>query len=103
MDAHALRRQEWTISAIARHLGRDRKTIRAYLNGEARRFRQLRGHLSYLKLNDAAAALNRVLDQARTERMSLTAALERLLEIEVEATEAHKLAARERVACLPEP
>lgn len=34
VDAHALRRQGWTISAIARHLGRDRKTIRAYLNGE---------------------------------------------------------------------
>jgi DNA replication protein DnaC len=61
------------------------------------------GHLSYLKLNDAAEALNRVLDQARTERMSLTAALERLLEIEVEATEARRLAARERFACLPEP
>ncbi|MFC8310939.1 ATP-binding protein [Streptomyces olivaceus] len=70
---------------------------------EARRFQRLRGHLSYLKLNDAAEALNRVLDQARTERMSLTAALERLLEIEVEATEARKLAARERFACLPEP
>ncbi|WP_331728671.1 IS21-like element helper ATPase IstB [Streptomyces sp. NBC_01176] len=70
---------------------------------EARRFQQLRGHLSYLKLNDAAEALNRVLDQARTERMSLTAALERLLEIEVEATEGRRLAARERFACLPEP
>lgn len=34
IDAHALRRQGWTISAIARHLGRDRKTIRAYLAGE---------------------------------------------------------------------
>lgn len=34
IDAHALRRQGWTISAIARHLGRDRKTIRAYLNNE---------------------------------------------------------------------
>jgi transposase len=34
VDAHALRRQGWTIAAIARHLGRDRKTIRAYLNGE---------------------------------------------------------------------
>ncbi|MGY3847321.1 terminase gpP N-terminus-related DNA-binding protein [Streptomyces hydrogenans] len=34
VDAHALRRQGWTISAIARHLGRDRKTIRAYLNGD---------------------------------------------------------------------
>ena len=34
IDAHALRRQGWTISAIARHLNRDRKTIRAYLNDE---------------------------------------------------------------------
>jgi Putative ATPase subunit of terminase (gpP-like) len=34
VQAHALRRQGWTISAIARHLGRDRKTIRAYLRGE---------------------------------------------------------------------
>ena len=33
VDAHALRRQGWTISAIARHLGRDCKTIRAYLSG----------------------------------------------------------------------
>jgi predicted transcriptional regulator len=33
IDAHALHRQGWTISAIARHLGRDRKTIRAYLRG----------------------------------------------------------------------
>jgi transposase len=34
VDAHALRKQGWTISAIARHLGRDRKTVRAYLNGD---------------------------------------------------------------------
>lgn len=34
VEAHALARQGWTISAIARHLGRDRKTIRAYLNGQ---------------------------------------------------------------------
>src|SRR3954447_11405323 len=33
IDVHALRRQGWTISAIARHLGHDRKAIRAYLNG----------------------------------------------------------------------
>jgi IS30 family transposase len=26
IDAHALARRGWTISAIARHLGRDRKT-----------------------------------------------------------------------------
>jgi len=35
IDVHALRRQGWTISAIARHLGKDRKTIRAYLSGRA--------------------------------------------------------------------
>lgn len=34
VDAHALHRRGWSISAIARHLGKDRKTIRAYLNGE---------------------------------------------------------------------
>lgn len=34
MEATALREQGWSISAIARHLNRDRKTVRAYLNGE---------------------------------------------------------------------
>ena len=33
VDGYALRRWGWTISAIARHLGHDRKTIRAYLHG----------------------------------------------------------------------
>ena len=31
MEVHALRRRGWSISAISRHLGRDRKTVRAYL------------------------------------------------------------------------
>jgi DNA replication protein DnaC len=70
---------------------------------EARRYQQLRAHLHYLKLNDAAEQLPRVLDQARAERLSMTAALERLLELEVEATEARRLAGRLRFACLPEP
>ena len=34
VEAHALRSRGWTISAIARHLGRDRKTVRAYINGD---------------------------------------------------------------------
>ena len=34
VEAHALRERGWSISAIARHLGHDRKTIRGYLNGE---------------------------------------------------------------------
>jgi transposase len=34
VDAHALYRQGWKISAIAEHLGHDRKTIRGYLSGD---------------------------------------------------------------------
>ena len=34
VQAHALRQQGWSISAIARHLDVDRKTVRAYLSGE---------------------------------------------------------------------
>ncbi|TNC22259.1 IS21 family transposase [Amycolatopsis alkalitolerans] len=34
VEAQALRDQGWSISAIARHRGRDRKTIRSYLSGE---------------------------------------------------------------------
>ena len=34
VDAHALRKSGWSISAIARHLGHDQKTIRSNFNGE---------------------------------------------------------------------
>ncbi len=34
VEIHALAKRGWTISEIARHTGRDRKTIRAYLAGE---------------------------------------------------------------------
>ncbi len=33
VEAHALRAQGWSVSAIARHLGVDRKTVRGYLSG----------------------------------------------------------------------
>jgi transposase len=33
-DAKAMRDKGWSISVISRHLGRDRKTIRAYLTGQ---------------------------------------------------------------------
>jgi transposase len=34
VEIHALKNQGWSISAIARHVGRDRKTVRAYLNAD---------------------------------------------------------------------
>ena len=34
VEIHALRKQGWSVSAIARHVGHDRKTVSAYLNGE---------------------------------------------------------------------
>ena len=36
VEVHALRKRGWSISAIARHTGFDRKTVRAYLAGERR-------------------------------------------------------------------
>ena len=38
VEADALFKRGWTVSAIACHLERDRKTVRSYLTGE-----QLRG------------------------------------------------------------
>jgi transposase len=34
VEITALKSRGWTVSAIARHVGRDRKTVRAYLSGE---------------------------------------------------------------------
>jgi transposase len=36
VEVHALNDRGWSVSAIARHLGRDRKTVRSYLNGDRR-------------------------------------------------------------------
>jgi DNA replication protein DnaC len=68
---------------------------------EAVIYQRLREHLGYLRLADAAAALPEVLDAARAESWSATATLERLLAIEVEATQARRLASRTHFACLP--
>jgi DNA replication protein DnaC len=70
---------------------------------EARGYQALRGHLATLKLAAAAEALPSVLDAARAEKLSMTGTLERLLSIEVDATEARRLAGRLRFACLPSP
>jgi DNA replication protein DnaC len=70
---------------------------------QASLYQQLRGHLAALKLHTAAEALPSVLDRAAAEKLSLTAALERLLALEVSATEARRLAGRLRFASLPTP
>ena len=70
---------------------------------QASLYQQLRSHLAVLKLHDAAEHLPAVLDTALAEGLSVTAALERLLAVEVDATEARRLASRLRFASLPTP
>lgn len=70
---------------------------------QASLYQRLRGHLATLNLQAAAEALPNVLQQATTDGQSLTAALERLLAIEVDATDARRLAGRLRFASLPTP
>ncbi|HWB34675.1 MAG TPA: IS21-like element helper ATPase IstB [Rugosimonospora sp.] len=70
---------------------------------QAALYQRLRSHLTALRLPTAAEQLPTVLDAAAAEKLSVTAALERLLAAEVEATEARRLAGRLRFACLPTP
>ena len=70
---------------------------------QASLYQQLRAHLATLKLHDAAQHLPEVLAAAETEQLSMTATLERLLAVEVDATQARRLAGRLRFACLPTP
>jgi len=66
-------------------------------------YQQVRSHLAYLKLTAAAEALPAQLDHARAQRLGHTAFLERLLAIEVAATEARRQASRLRFAAFPAP
>ncbi|HUX03774.1 MAG TPA: IS21-like element helper ATPase IstB [Acidimicrobiales bacterium] len=66
-------------------------------------YQLLRSHLSVLRLSTAAEALPGVLEQAKSEKLGHTAMLERLLAIEVEATEQRRRASLERFASLPAP
>ena len=59
---------------------------------QASLYQQLRGHLAALKLHTAAEHLPTILDRAAAEKLSLTAALERLLALEVDATQARQAA-----------
>ena len=66
-------------------------------------YQTLRGHLAYLRLAAAAEALPGELDHAAKEQLGHTAFLERLLAVEVAATEARRHAGLERFANLPAP
>jgi len=66
-------------------------------------YQKLRGHLAYLRLAAAAEALPGELDHAAKAKLGHTAFLERLLDVEVAATEARRHAGLERFANLPAP
>jgi DNA replication protein DnaC len=70
---------------------------------EASTYQALRGHLATLRLAAATEALPGVLEAAAAEKLGHTAMLERLLAIEVAATEARRRASLERFASLPAP
>jgi DNA replication protein DnaC len=70
---------------------------------QARSYQRLRAHLDELRLSAAADSLTSVLDAARDEHLSTTAALERLLGIEVAAAHARRHAGLLRFASLPAP
>jgi DNA replication protein DnaC len=66
-------------------------------------YQQLRSHLAELRLTAAAEALPAELDHARSGQLTHTAFLERLLAVEVTATQARRQASLARFACLPAP
>ncbi len=66
-------------------------------------YQKLRGHLGYLRLAAAAEALPAELEHAAKAKLGHTAFLERLLEVEVAATEARRHAGLTRFAALPAP
>jgi DNA replication protein DnaC len=70
---------------------------------ESSTYQKLRGHLAYLRLTAAADALAPELERAQHEQLTHSAFLERLLHVEVSATEERRLAGRQRFACLPAP
>ena len=81
----------------------DTPTSIARTQSEAETYQRLRAHLAFLNLADAAEALPRLLDQARTSKLPLIETLEALLDVEVTATEQRRLTSRLRFACLPAP
>src|SRR5699024_4443147 len=78
-----------------------KETVMTTATSETGRYQRLKDHLTYLKLDAAAENLPAVLDHGKTEKHTTTTILEQLMRIEVEATEARRLAGRFRFANLP--
>jgi DNA replication protein DnaC len=89
------------VSAAAPTGGAD--ALEPMSSAEANSYQRLRAHLAELRLGAAGEALTAVLDDARTQDLSLIATLERLLAIEVAAVRARRHAGLLRFACLPAP
>jgi len=68
---------------------------------EATSYQRLREHLAYLEMSTAAEHLGAELDRALKDKQSPTQVLERLLELEVEATRARRQRGRLRFARYP--
>jgi len=68
------------------------------IGSEAATYQRLRDHLHVLRLSAAAEALPGMLDDARGQHLSTVAMLEQLLAVEVETTQARRLASRLRFA-----
>ncbi len=66
-------------------------------------YQRLRSHLAFLRMTAAAEALPGLLDEAIKTKLSNQAFLERLLSVEVDATDARRKASLERFASLPSP
>lgn len=66
-------------------------------------YQQVRSQLAHLRLGAAAEALPQTLDDARTDKLGHTEFLERLLAIEVTATDRRRRESLERFARLPVP
>jgi DNA replication protein DnaC len=68
---------------------------------EATSYQRLREHLAYLGMTAAAENLSDELDQALKHKLSATQVIEKLLDIEVEATKARRTRGRLRFAHYP--
>ena len=66
-------------------------------------YQEARSHLAYLRMAAAAEALPAELEYAASQKLGHTAFLERLLQVEVSATEIRRRASLERFASLPSP